>query len=410
MPKLPDGVEAPVDGSLPDISMNKPFSAYVHVPFCQVRCGYCDFNTYTSHELGPGATPGEYDNQLLGEIALAGQVLDGGRPLETIFFGGGTPTYLRAGQLAHILGVLELVFGFEDGAEISTEANPETVDEEYLKTLKEAGFTRVSVGMQSATSHVLATLDRLHTPERVPMVIDWARNAGLSTSLDLIYGTPGESLDDWRHSLSEAISMSPDHISAYGLGIEPGTKMGQQVKRGILPDTDPDDLAAKYEIAEEVLSEAGYSWYEVSNWSKPGHEARHNMAYWRNNNWWGFGPGAHSHINGTRFWNVKHPRAWAERLKNDQSPAAAREILSPQERAEEDIMLGIRLAEGLPDTAGLAGPGEAPGRAELAKRRHKTMTLAHEGLLDPRRLANGRMVLTLKGRLLADTVIRELWD
>ncbi|MEZ7898895.1 MAG: radical SAM family heme chaperone HemW [Flaviflexus sp.] len=410
MPELPDGEEAPKDGSLPDIAMDRPLSAYVHVPFCQVRCGYCDFNTYTSTELGAGATPREYDTQLLGEIALAGQVLDGGKPLSTVFFGGGTPTFLQASQLAHILGVLELVFGIEEGAEVTTEANPETVDAEYLRALKEAGFTRVSVGMQSASTHVLATLDRLHTPERVPQVITWAKDAGLSSSLDLIYGTPGESLDDWRHSLREAISMNPDHISAYGLGIEPGTKMGQQVKRGILPDTDPDDLAAKYEIADEMLSEAGYSWYEVSNWSKPGHQSRHNMAYWRNNNWWGFGPGAHSHINGTRFWNVKHPRTWAERLKAGESPAAAREILSPEERSEEDIMLGIRLAEGLPLTAGLAGPGEAPNRAALAGRRHKTMLLASDGLLDPTELAGGRMVLTLKGRLLADTVIRTLWD
>lgn len=410
MPDLPEGEEAPTDGSLPDISMDRPFSAYVHVPFCQVRCGYCDFNTYTSNELGPGATPQEYDTELLSEIALASDVLNGGRPLETVFFGGGTPTYLESSQLTHILGVLEMAFGFEDGAEISTEANPETVDENYLAALKAGGFTRVSVGMQSAVPHVLKTLDRLHTPERVPLVIDWARKAGLSASLDLIYGTPGESLEDWRLSLREAISMEPDHISAYGLGIEPGTKMGQQVKRGILPDTDADDLAAKYEIAEELLSAAGYEWYEVSNWSKPGHEARHNLAYWRNWNWWGFGPGAHSHINGTRFWNVKHPRAWSQRLQAGQSPAAGRERLSSEERASEDIMLGIRLAEGLPLTAGLAGPGEAPDRAALAKRRHKTMVLAADGLLRPDMLARSRMVLTLRGRLLADTVIRELWD
>ncbi|WP_259365207.1 radical SAM family heme chaperone HemW [Flaviflexus equikiangi] len=410
MADLPDGEDAPRDGRLDDVSMERPLSAYVHVPFCQVRCGYCDFNTYTSNELGAGATPREYDTQLLGEIALAGTVLEGGRPLQTVFFGGGTPTFLQASQLAHILGVLDLVFGLEEAAEVTTEANPETVDGDYLHTLKEAGFTRVSIGMQSAVPHVLATLDRLHTPARVPLVRDWARDAGLSASLDLIYGTPGESLDDWRLSLSEAIAMEPDHISAYGLGIEPGTKMGQQVKRGLLPDTDPDDLAAKYEIADSMLSAAGYAWYEVSNWAKPGHEARHNIAYWRNDNWWGFGPGAHSHINGTRFWNVKHPRAWSARLQAGESPAAAREILTPRERAEEDIMLGIRLAEGLPLTAGIAKPGQAPARAALAKRRHVTMLLASDGLLQPHRLAEGRMVLTLKGRLLADTVIRSLWE
>ncbi|WP_182354044.1 radical SAM family heme chaperone HemW [Flaviflexus huanghaiensis] len=410
MPDLPDGERAPEDGRLPDISMDRPLSAYVHVPFCEVRCGYCDFNTYTSDELGPGATPQEYDGELLKEIALAGDVLDGGRPLETVFFGGGTPTYLDASQLTHILGVLEMVFGFEPGAEITTEANPETVDRDYVQELRDAGFTRVSVGMQSAVPHVLATLDRLHTPERVPRVIEWARDVGLSCSLDLIYGTPGESLDDWQTSLAEAIAMDPDHISAYGLGIEPGTKMGQQVRRGVLPDTDPDDLAAKYEIADEMLSAAGYTWYEVSNWSKPGHAARHNLAYWRGNNWWGFGPGAHSHINGTRFWNVKHPRAWAQRLNSGVSPAAAREVLSEQERAEEQIMLGIRLAEGLPLTAGILRQDASIDPVDLAQRRHKTMLLAADGLLRSDQLARSRMVLTLRGRLLADTVIRQLWD
>lgn len=405
MADLPDGEVAPADGRVPDHSMDRPLTAYVHVPFCRVRCGYCDFNTYTSTELGEGAKPEEYDTEILREIALAADVLEGGRPLSTVFFGGGTPTFLRASQLAHILGVLELSFGFEPDAEITTEANPETLDLDYIKQLKSAGFTRVSVGMQSSVDHVLKILDRVHTPSKVPEVTEMIMGEGLDVSVDLIYGAPGESLDDWRASLESAIALGTPHISAYGLGIEPGTKMGQQVKRGILPPTDPDDLAAKYEIADQMLSEAGYEWYEVSNWAKPGHESAHNRAYWKNDNWWGFGPGAHSHINGTRFWNVKHPRVWAEKLRAGLSPAAAREVLSDAEQAEELIMLGIRTREGLPLTAGM----DPTNKSDLFHRRKVTMELAADGLLDTAELASGRMVLTLKGRLLADTVIRALW-
>ena len=405
MADLSDGDPMPRGGTLPNIDMSRPLSAYVHVPFCRHRCGYCDFNTYTSTELGPGATPGDYDSELITEIALAADVLDGGRSLATVFFGGGTPTFLEASQLVHILGVLDLTFGLDDGAEVTTEANPGTLDPTYVKALARGGFTRISVGMQSAVPSVLATLDRQHTPEKVPQVIDMIRGEGLRASLDLIYGTPGESIDEWKRSLEAVLEIDPGHVSAYGLGIEPGTKMGAQVARGVLPPTDPDDLAAKYEIADKMLTSAGYRWYEVSNWAKPGAESRHNIAYWNNDNWWGFGPGAHSHINGTRFWNVKHPRAWAERLRGGGSPGAGIETLSAAEQAEERIMLGVRLSTGIRYTEGI----DTTDRVALAERRRVTMELVSDGLIEPANLAAGRIVLTLKGRLLADTVIRALW-
>lgn len=405
MADLPDGDPMPQGGTLPNTDMSRPLSAYVHVPFCRHRCGYCDFNTYTSTELGAGATPGDYDSELTAEIALAADVLDGGRSLSTVFFGGGTPTFLEASQLVHILGVLELTFGLDDGAEVTTEANPETLDPTYVKALAHGGFTRISVGMQSAVPSVLATLDRQHTPEKVPQVIDMIRGEGLRASLDLIYGTPGESIDQWKRSLEAVLEIDPGHVSAYGLGIEPGTKMGAQVARGVLPPTDPDDLAAKYEIADAMLTSAGYHWYEVSNWAKPGEESRHNIAYWKNDNWWGFGPGAHSHINGTRFWNVKHPRAWAGKLRAGESPGAGIENLSSAEQAEERIMLGVRLSTGIRYTEGI----DTTDRVALAERRRVTMELVSDRLIEPANLAAGRIVLTLKGRLLADTVIRALW-
>lgn len=388
--------------ALPQLHLSgRPLSAYVHVPFCQVRCGYCDFNTYTSTTLGPGATPEDYDSTLLAEIGAVATELGETPELSTVFFGGGTPTFLRADQLVYILGSLELAFGIAAGAEVTTEANPETVDEAYLAQLKAGGFTRISVGMQSAVPHVLATLDRLHDPQRVPRVIDWARGVGLDTSLDLIYGTPGESLDDWRESLEAAIDIGPTHISAYGLGIEPGTKMGAQVARGILPPTDPDDQADKYELADELLTAAGYSWYEVSNWARPGHEARHNMHYWTNDDWWGFGPGAHSHIGGVRLWNLKHPRAYAAALTKGLA-VDDYEVLTKEQRRSEDIMLGIRLANGLDLYAG--------NPADPARRRAAAEQLAGDGLLEREALDVGRMVLTLRGRLLADVVIREIID
>lgn len=402
---LPLGDPAPSDGLLPaqaaDGAAGRAFGLYVHIPFCAVRCGYCDFNTYTATELGGGASQDAYATTAVSEVGFAAAVLrDSGipyRPLSTVFFGGGTPTLLPAEDLARILDAAINEWGLEPGAEVTTEANPDSVTPESLAVLKDAGFTRVSFGMQSAVPHVLKVLDRTHTPSRVPQVVQWAREAGLAVSLDLIYGTPGESLDDWRYSLETALSYEPDHISAYALIVEDGTKLAAQIRRGEVPGIDDDDHADKYELADQLIGDAGLSWYEVSNWSRtPEQACRHNLAYWRGDDWWGIGPGAHSHVGGVRWWNVKHPTAYAGRLASGASPAAGRETLDAETREVEKVMLEARLASGLA-VASLSDWG-----------RHAVAGLIADGLVSPVEAFRGRLVLTLKGRLLADAVVRRI--
>jgi oxygen-independent coproporphyrinogen-3 oxidase len=399
----PDGEPAPTDGSLPEAALAglgaRPFGAYVHVPFCATRCGYCDFNTYTAAELGGGASQAAYADSVGLEVALARRALGAtDLPLQTVFFGGGTPTLLPPDDLVRILHTLGEAFGLAADVEVTTEANPDSVDAASLARLRAAGFTRISFGMQSAVPHVLATLDRTHDPDRVPLAVDWARSAGFEdVSLDLIYGTPGESVEDWQTSIDAAVSMSPDHVSAYALVVEEGTKLAARVRRGQVVGTDEDDLADKYLVADRVLAKAGYHWYEVSNWSRHVQSrSRHNLGYWRSHDWWGFGPGAHSHVGGTRWWNLRHPSAWASRLDAGQSPAQAREVLSPVERYEERVLLEIRLADGLP-LAELAAP-----------EREGLPALVAEGLLDADTLKTGTLTLTLRGRLLADHIVRRL--
>ncbi|OAE01838.1 radical SAM family heme chaperone HemW [Arthrobacter sp. OY3WO11] len=402
---LPFGDPAPSDGLLPpqaaDGAADRALGLYVHIPFCAVRCGYCDFNTYTATELGGGASQDAYAATAASEVSLAASVLkESGlppRPLSTVFFGGGTPTLLPAEDLALILRRAIDQWGIEEGAEVTTEANPDSVTPESLAILKDAGFTRISFGMQSAVPHVLKVLDRTHAPSRVPQVVQWARDAGLAVSLDLIYGTPGESLEDWRYSLETALSYQPDHISAYALIIEDGTKLAAQIRRGEVPGIDDDDHADKYELADELITNAGLGWYEVSNWARtPEQACRHNLAYWRGDDWWGIGPGAHSHVGGVRWWNVKHPTAYAGRLAQGVSPAAGRETLDSETRNMERVMLEVRLHSGL-EIASLG----AAGRQEVAG-------LIAEELVDPAAAFAGRLVLTLKGRLLADAVVRRV--
>jgi putative oxygen-independent coproporphyrinogen III oxidase len=405
----PDGEPVPADGTLPPSAASgaagRAFGVYVHVPFCRVRCGYCDFNTYTSSELGGGADQASYATTALAELDLAGRVLDAAgvpaRAATTVFFGGGTPTLLPPGDLAGLLGGIRQRFGLAPGAEVTTEANPDSVSPESLCALAAAGFTRVSFGMQSSVPHVLTTLDRTHDPARVPQAVAWARDVGLAVSLDLIYGTPGESLDDWRASLDAALACEPDHVSAYALVVEEGTRMATRVRRGELPLPDDDALADAYEVADAVLADAGYGWYEVSNWARtPDDVCRHNLGYWRGDDWWGVGPGAHSHVGGVRWWNVRHPRAYAQRLASGASPAQARELLGAVERAEERVLLAVRLAEGLP-----LDDLEAAARTRVAE-------LVAGGLVEPAPALGvdgaRRLVLTLRGRLLADSVVRTL--
>ena len=407
MPAQPTGEVPPRDGSLPTSAgigaAERGLSLYVHVPYCRVRCGYCDFNTYTADDLGPGASRDDYRGNLARELDLSVSTLAeagaGDREVSTIFFGGGTPTLLAADVLAGVMDDIRARFPLAENVEVTTEANPDTLDPEYIATLAGAGFNRISMGMQSAVPHVLATLDRTHDPEKIPEVARWVKDAGLELSLDLIYGTPGESIDDWRHSLDVALSNEVDHISAYSLIVEPGTKMGAMVRRGELPMPDEDDLADKYEIADAAISAAGMHWYEVSNWStSPETRCEHNMAYWRNADWWGFGPGAHSHVGGVRFWNAKHPRAWADRLLAEESPSIGREVLDDQTREIERIMLAARIDREL------RLDSLAPGSQQAIR------TFIKQGLLDADGAEAGWFQPTLQGRLMADYMVRILTE
>ena len=378
---LPDGDPAPASGRLPASALeglaDVDLGFYVHVPFCTVRCGYCDFNTYTVTELGGRGPHGTavgvdtYADVALREVDLARSVLGDRSPaVSTVFVGGGTPTMLPSADLVRVLDGIRQRFGLEADVEVTTEANPDSVTPDSLRELADGGFTRVSIGMQSAVPHVLATLERTHEPDNVARAVTAARDAGLQVSLDLIYGTPGESLTDWRRSLDAVVALGPDH----------------------------DDEADKYELADEVLTAAGLGWYEVSNWARsPGTRCRHNIAYWSGTNWWGIGPGAHSHVGGVRWWNVKHPSAYAARLADGASPAHARETLTAEQRHDERVLLGSRLVAGLP-----LEQVQGAGRTAVAG-------LIADGLVDgPAALSIGRVVLTRRGRLLADTVVHRL--
>ncbi len=401
---LPIGDPVPVGGTLPDdlvIDSDVPFGVYLHVPFCRVRCGYCDFNTYTATELR-GARQDAYADEVLREIALSADVMDERGPrrsAQTVFFGGGTPTLLPAGDLARMLSGVRDTFGIAAGAEVTVEANPDTMNPRVADALAAAGVTRLSIGMQSAVPHVLAALDRTHDPANVATAVAAARGAGLDVSVDLIYGAPGESLDDWRRSVETAVALEPDHVSAYALIIEAGTRLERQIRRGEVPAPDDDLQADMYELADERLAAAGFSWYEVSNWARSTDQrSRHNLAYWRGTDWWGYGPGAHSHIAGLRWWNVKHPAAYAQRLSAGESPAAGRERPDAEARRLESVLLRSRIVDGL-------------AVDELANdSRRAVASLIADGLIEGADAVRGRVVLTRRGRLMADAVVRALTE
>ncbi len=373
----------------------RPFGIYVHVPFCSVRCGYCDFNTYTADELGEGATRASYADTAILEIERAGRELAGAPKVETVFFGGGTPTQLPSADLVRILDAIRRTFGLTDGVEVTTEANPDSVTPQSLEVLREGGFNRISYGVQSAVPHVLATLERTHDPAGVPQAVRWARQAGFEQlSVDLIYGTPGESMDDWRASIDQAIALEPDHISAYALIVEDGTAFARKVRRGEVVMPDDDETADKYLLADELFSAAGLGWYELSNWARDeAAQCRHNVLYWHSDNWLGIGPGAHSHVSGERWWNVKHPAAYAGRLLAGESPRQDGETIDADTARVERVMLETRLRTGL-------------GLDSLAPKARAAATgVVSRGLATRE---GDRLVLTPSGRLLADAVVREL--
>lgn len=377
-------------------SPGRPFGIYVHVPFCATRCGYCDFNTYTPAELG-GANPDGWMAALRLELAQAGARLGDSAPIvSTVFVGGGTPSLLGGDGLASVLDAIRTHFTVAEDAEVTTEANPESTSPRLFAELRAAGYTRISLGMQSVAPHVLAALDRVHSPGRPLAAAAEARAEGFAhVNLDLIYGTPGETDDDLCRSVDSAIEAGVDHVSAYALVVEDGTALARRVRRGELAAPDNDVLARRYELLDARLSQAGLQWYEVSNWSKPGGECRHNLGYWDGGEWWGAGPGAHGFLADTRWWNLKHPNAYAQALAAGRLPIGDFEVLDDVARHTEEVMLRLRLRDGLP--LATLGPAEAL-RADVA---------VADGLVDRRA---DKLVLTERGRLLADAVVRGLLD
>ena len=376
----------------------RPFSVYVHVPFCATRCGYCDFNTYTATDLGNQVQRDTFDQVLISEIQLAAHEMDSDRrPVETVFFGGGTPTLLSGKALVAILAAIEQKFGFASNAEITTEANPDSVDQAKLDQLRAGGFTRISFGVQSASPLVLKTLDRTHTAGAAAAAIEMARAAGFEhISADLIIASPGETDQDLRDSVDLVTDAGVDHVSAYTLIVEPNTPLARQVATGSVARPDEDDAAHRYELVDHLLTKRGFTWYEVSNWAQPGGRCQHNIHYWLNDDWLGIGPGAHSHLDGARWWNVKHPRSYSQKLTAGELPIDQREVLTPAQIRMEQVMLGLRTAAGL-ELAAVDGLDDQV----IAK-------LANDGLLDEAALAGGRLVVSTRGRLFADAVVRDL--
>ena len=379
--------------------MNLAF--YIHIPYCVKRCGYCDFNTYTPAELkistGLEQISNSYIDLLLQEIDSVREQIVGEITVPSIFFGGGTPSLMQPNDIGRVISKIKNEFDLPLNSEITLECNPDTVTKDSLENFKKVGINRVSFGMQSAVSHVLATLDRTHKPENLAQATTWANEVGISEiSVDLIYGTPGESITDWQTSIDSALALPITHISAYALIIEEGTKLAAQIKRGEVPEVDDDLVADKYLIADKAFKEAGFEWYELSNWSKPGSESKHNMAYWNGDNWWGAGPGAHSHLNGKRFWNVKHPNLYKERIQNKQSAVADSEVLKKDQIESERLMLLLRLPSGIEK--------QTLNQIQLSE----LSEFVESGHLDRANWNQGRASLTLNGRLIADRILRKI--
>ena len=374
---------------------------YIHIPYCIKRCGYCDFNTYTPSELqittGLQNITNSYTTLLITEIKSARKQVGERAVVPSIFFGGGTPSLMEAEDIKSIISTIGSEFDLAGDIEITLESNPDTVDKDKLEKFYQAGINRISFGMQSAVPHVLATLDRTHNPDNLYQVTKWASEVGFKEiSVDLIYGTPGESKSDWQKSIDTALSLPITHISAYALIIEEGTKLAAQIKRGEVDQVDDDLTAEKYLMADNAFTKFGFNWYELSNWSKVNSESKHNLAYWLGKNWWGAGPGAHSHLNGKRFWNVKHPNLYKQKIDANESPVADSEDLKELQIESERLMLSIRLPSGVEkNTLNEQQISDLSGYVE-------------SGHLDKGDWDNGRATLTLNGRLIADRIVREI--
>ena len=379
--------------------MNLAF--YIHIPYCIKRCGYCDFNTYTPSELqittGLNDISNSYIDLLIKEIEFARAEVGENVTVPSIFFGGGTPSLMQPSDIGRVISTIKNRFNLSAEAEITMECNPDTVSKESLTQFKEVGVNRLSFGMQSAVKHVLETLDRTHNPDNLLQVTNWADQIGFKEiSVDLIYGTPGESISDWQTSIDAALSLPITHISAYGLIVEEGTKLAAQIKRGQVNPVDDDLAAEKYLIADQAFTSAGFDWYELSNWAKPNSASKHNLAYWLGDNWWGAGPGAHSHLNGRRFWNVKHPNLYKEKIESNQSPMAGSESLEELQRESERLMLSLRLPTGV---------------AKKTLNEQQLLELSEyveSGHLDQSNWNEGRATLTVDGRLIADRILRKI--
>jgi oxygen-independent coproporphyrinogen-3 oxidase len=374
---------------------------YIHIPYCVKRCGYCDFNTYTPSELkiteGLAQISNSYIDLLLMEIKAAKSQVSQSANVPSIFFGGGTPSLMQPDDIGRVISTIKSEFTLLPDAEITMECNPDTVTKESLAAFRAVGVNRVSFGMQSAVKHVLATLDRTHNPENLLQATTWAKEVGFSEiSVDLIYGTPGESLADWQTSIDAVLALPITHISAYALIVEEGTKLAAQIKRGEVAQVDDDLTAEKYLVADKAFTAAGFEWYELSNWAKSGSLSKHNLAYWLGDNWWGAGPGAHSHLNGKRFWNVKHPNLYKERVLANQSPVADSEVLEELQIESERLMLSLRLPSGVDK--------QSLNELQLAE----LSSYVESGHLDQANWNQGRATLTLDGRLIADRILRQI--
>ncbi|MDZ7578167.1 MAG: radical SAM family heme chaperone HemW [Candidatus Nanopelagicales bacterium] len=373
-----------------------PLGVYVHVPYCARRCDYCDFNTYVLGEE-QGETRDGWVEAALAEISASAQLTGRTGQVRTVFFGGGTPTLLSGTEIGAVVSRIDRELGLDVNAEITVEANPETVNPEMLDELLAQGVNRLSVGVQSTDSGVLETLGRRHSPDRALSAVRLAEAAGFDrVSVDLIYGTPGETLPSWRETVSAVIGTGVGHVSAYALKVEDGTRLFRRIADNEVPSPDEDQAAAAYEEADSLLSEAGLGWYEISNWCRSGQECEHNLGYWRGRDWLGIGPGAHSHVRGERWWNERNPGKWMRCVADGQLPRVGGELLSAEQRLTEHVMLCIRLREGLELSCLPTGV------------RAVACDLADRGLLDPAELGLGRCVLTLAGRRLGDRVTLEL--